>query len=225
MRTAWSTSRRARAAARASRRRAPAGTPCALSRPRRPQREVAGRLPAGLVVVDVEVEAGRRRSGTRSRRARRRPGRAAASLEVVRDRHVRVVREGEVDVERAAAHGGGELLAARDALGERHEDDRRDRPEGAGAAQVHAEARRSPAATSPRCFSIAGQVVVVDLGRRHQRDVRGDRRARSCRRWRCGSPGAGSPRAPGWRARRRWCGTSATLLDPCRAAATKPTRS
>ena len=64
--------------------------------------------------------------------------------EVVGDGDVRVVGELEVDVERPAAHGVGQLLALRDALDQADEHHRRDRPEGAGAAQVHANAATSP---------------------------------------------------------------------------------
>ena len=59
--------------------------------------------------------------------------------EVVGDGDVRVVGEAELDGERPAAYGLREQLALGDPLDHGDEDDRRDGPEGAGAAEVDPE--------------------------------------------------------------------------------------
>ena len=102
------------------------------------EREARVGLPADLVVVDVEVEvrdgegAVEAESSSKARSSSGSP-RWWATVTCGWNGNVELV------AQRAAAYGGGELLAARDALGDGHEDDRRDGAEGAGTAQVHAE--------------------------------------------------------------------------------------
>ena len=80
----------------------------------------------------------------------------------------------QIHVERPPAYDVGELLALGDALDQGHEDHRRDRPERAGAAQVHRE--RADLGGGPREVILDDGEVVTDLGRRHQGDVGRDRR-------------------------------------------------
>ena len=164
IRTTWSTDRAALADAARAPRAVPSARPSGHSVRGGEQRELPGRRQPSLVVVDVEVEARRRRSAHSKPASSSNAWSSSGVVEVVGDRDVRVVGEAQVDAERTAAYGAGELLAAGDALGERHEDDRRDRPEGAGAAQVDLE-RRRPRRPPPRgAARPSASVVGVDLG-------------------------------------------------------------
>ena len=117
------------------------------------------------------------------------------------DGHVRVEGELDVDVERPGADGGGQLLGLRDPVDQADEDHRRDRPEGAGAAQVHVE-RRPGLGDLGEVLLDGREVVGVDLGRRDERDVGRDQRGRRVDA-RPVDLELGWPRAPGSRGRLR----------------------
>ena len=154
--------------------RAPSGTTSASAHVPVGQREVAGGLPADHVVVDVEVEARDVELALEVGELAERPVQQVVG-QVVGDRDVRVVRERDVDVERPAAYGGRQLLAAGDPLDDRHEHHRRDGTEGAGAAQVHAEAPELRGDVLEVLLDLV-EVGVGHLGRWDQGDVRGDHR-------------------------------------------------
>ena len=140
---------------------------------RGPQREVACGLPAELVVVDVEVEVVTSNSHSKSASSSKARSSSASA------RWWAIVTCGwygnvQVDVERSAAYGLGELLALGDALDQRHEHHRRDRAEGAGAAQVDGERARAGGDRREVRVDVV-EVAVGELGRRQQRDVRRDR--------------------------------------------------
>ena len=149
-----------RAGARGAPRAVPSARPSRLTyRSIRRQREVAGRLPAAARRRARRDGSRRRRTRTRSRPAPSNARSSWAVAEVVGDGHVRVVREVQVDRQRPAAYGVGELLALGDALDQGHEHHRRDRPEGAGAAQVHRGTASTSAAAAARWSSIAAQLA------------------------------------------------------------------
>jgi hypothetical protein len=102
-----------------------------------------GGLPSTVGVEHVEVEAG---GGERAVERRELVERAVEPVvvEVVGDGHVRVVGVAELHVEGSLTTGLRELLGLRDALDEVDEDDRRDRPEGAGAPQMDPVGMRAP---------------------------------------------------------------------------------
>ena len=148
----------ARAGSRAPAPRRSRGTAISSAAPR--QGEVVGGLPA------VPRRRGRRggsrdvEARTRSRRARRRRGRAASSSRWWATVTCGWYGKRELDVERARRRtAAASCSQLGDALDQAHEHHRRDRPEGAGAAQVDAERRRASAATSPRCSSIVAQLA------------------------------------------------------------------
>ena len=162
-----------------------------------PQREVAARLPAR------SPRRGRRGGTPRPSKTHSKLGqlleRAVERLvgQVVGDGHVRVVGELQRHVERPAAYGAGELLAAarcpRRAVTNTTGETGRKVP----VPRRWMRKAAQPPATSAGASSIPARSSSVDLGRRHQRDVGRDHgRGRVAER-RCGSPGARSPRAPG----------------------------
>ena len=94
--------------------------------------------------------------------------------DVVGNRDVRVVVELRDAAQRATPHRPLDPLAVTDAGGQGDEHHRRDRPETAGAAQLDVE---RPLLRRHQLEMILdrGELLVVELGRRDQRDVRRDR--------------------------------------------------
>ncbi len=85
-------------------------------------------------------------------------------------RHVGMERKPQGYVEGAAAHFLGQLFAAADPFGHRHEHHRRNRPEGAGAPQMDSE-RLNPGGDPLEVLMHGVHLVQLDGRRWHQGDV------------------------------------------------------
>jgi hypothetical protein len=125
--------------------------------------------------MDVEVEPGGGEGAVEVGQLVERPVEQGV-VEVVRDGHVRVVGVVELGRQGAAPARVGELLGLRDPLDQVDEDDRGDRTERAGAAEVDPVGGRRPG-HGVEVSAHLDEPVAIDLQRWHEGDVGRDRGA------------------------------------------------